>query len=92
MFVLFLHNFLTKVLTEVAAAFRAWRPIRVVCFCFGFPIDWFGFMVVDATFNSASSMSDKEYQTPQSKKRLRSYTSTPGSEVKQQSKIPKPST
>ena len=40
----------------------------------------------------ASSVSDNEYQTPQSKKRLRSSTSTPGSEVKQQSKIPKPST
>ena len=40
----------------------------------------------------ASSVSDNEYQTPQSKKKLRSSTSTPGSEVKQQSKIPKPST
>jgi lysophospholipase L1-like esterase len=40
----------------------------------------------------ASSVSDNEYQTSQSKKKLRSYTSTPGSEVKQQSTIPKPST
>jgi hypothetical protein len=40
----------------------------------------------------ASSVSDSEYQTSQSKKKLRSYTSTPGSEVKQQSTIPKPST
>jgi len=40
----------------------------------------------------ASSVSDNEYQTPQSKKSLRSSTSTPGSKVKQQSKIPKPST
>jgi hypothetical protein len=37
-------------------------------------------------------VSDNEYQTPQSKKKLRRSTSTPGSEVKQQSKIPKPST
>jgi len=36
-------------------------------------------------------VADNEYQTPQNKKRQRSSTSTPESEVKQQSKIPKPS-
>ena len=38
-------------------------------------------------FSVKSSAPDNEYQTPQSKKRLRMSTSTPGSEVKQQSKI-----
>jgi hypothetical protein len=39
-------------------------------------------------FSVKSSAPDNEYQTPQSKKRLRMSTSTPGSEVKQQSNIP----
>jgi hypothetical protein len=41
-------------------------------------------------YNYVKSPVEGEYTTPNTKKRIRSSTSTPGSTDKQQSKIPKP--